>query len=42
MALDETVVDSSDSDTEEGALQTGNSDTMVSKQRRMESYSTTV
>ncbi|NXE75069.1 EVI5 protein, partial [Cochlearius cochlearius] len=42
MALDHTVVDSSDSDTEEGALQTGNSDKMVSKQRRMESYSTTV
>ncbi|KAM9283394.1 ecotropic viral integration site 5 protein homolog isoform 2-T2 [Morus bassanus] len=42
MALDHTVVDSSDSDTEEGALQTGSSDKMVSKQRRMESYSTTV
>ncbi|KAM6080991.1 ecotropic viral integration site 5 protein homolog isoform 2-T2 [Theristicus caerulescens] len=42
MALDHTVVDSSDSDTEESALQTGNSDKMVSKQRRMESYSTTV
>ncbi|NXC70954.1 EVI5 protein, partial [Anhinga anhinga] len=42
MALDHTAVDSSDSDTEEGALQTGNSDKMVSKQRRMESYSTTV
>ncbi|XP_075281029.1 ecotropic viral integration site 5 protein homolog isoform X3 [Opisthocomus hoazin] len=42
MALDHTVVDSSDSDTEESALQTGNSDKMVCKQRRMESYSTTV
>ncbi|NXA86531.1 EVI5 protein, partial [Melanocharis versteri] len=42
MSLDHTLVDSSDSDTEESALQTGNSDTMVSKQRRMESYSTTV
>ncbi|NWX09028.1 EVI5 protein, partial [Caloenas nicobarica] len=42
MALDHTVIDSSDSDAEEGALQTGNSDKMVSKQRRMESYSTTV
>ncbi|NXH11343.1 EVI5 protein, partial [Bucco capensis] len=42
MALDHTVIDSSDSDTEESALQTGNSDKMVSKQRRMESYSTTV
>ncbi|KAM6327294.1 ecotropic viral integration site 5 protein homolog isoform 2-T2 [Podargus strigoides] len=42
MALDHTVVDSSDSDTEESPLQTGNSDKMVSKQRRMESYSTTV
>ncbi|NXX42937.1 EVI5 protein, partial [Tricholaema leucomelas] len=42
MALDCTVVDSSDSDTEESALQSGNSDKMVSKQRRMESYSTTV
>ncbi|NXJ61273.1 EVI5 protein, partial [Rostratula benghalensis] len=42
MALDHTVVDSSDSDTEESALQTGNSDKMVSMQRRMESYSTTV
>ncbi|NXA25081.1 EVI5 protein, partial [Ibidorhyncha struthersii] len=42
MALDHTGVDSSDSDTEESALQTGNSDKMVSKQRRMESYSTTV
>ncbi|NXI60144.1 EVI5 protein, partial [Chloroceryle aenea] len=42
IALDHTVVDSSDSDTEENALQTGNSDKMVSKQRRMESYSTTV
>ncbi|XP_069718853.1 ecotropic viral integration site 5 protein homolog isoform X3 [Phaenicophaeus curvirostris] len=42
MALDHTVVDSSDSDTEESALQTGNSDQRVSKQRRMESYSTTV
>ncbi|NWU66765.1 EVI5 protein, partial [Pterocles burchelli] len=35
MALDHTVVDSSDSDTEESALQTGNSDKMVSKQKRM-------
>ncbi|XP_057285170.1 ecotropic viral integration site 5 protein homolog isoform X5 [Pezoporus wallicus] len=42
MALDHTVVDSSDSDTEESALQAKNSDKMVSKQRRMESYSTTV
>ncbi|NXB39807.1 EVI5 protein, partial [Eulacestoma nigropectus] len=42
MSLDHTLVDSSDSDTEESALQTGNSDKMVSKQRRMESYSTTV
>ncbi|XP_075364483.1 ecotropic viral integration site 5 protein homolog isoform X3 [Mycteria americana] len=42
MALDHTVVDSSDSDIEESALQTGNSDKAVSKQRRMESYSTTV
>ncbi|XP_062469170.1 ecotropic viral integration site 5 protein homolog isoform X6 [Pezoporus occidentalis] len=42
MALDHTVVDSSDSDTEESALQAENSDKMVSKQRRMESYSTTV
>ncbi|NXU20524.1 EVI5 protein, partial [Pardalotus punctatus] len=41
MALDHTLVDSSDSDTEESALQSGNSDKMVSK-RRMESYSTTV
>ncbi|NXL71221.1 EVI5 protein, partial [Leptocoma aspasia] len=41
MSLDHTLVDSSDSDTEESALQTGNSDNMVSK-RRMESYSTTV
>ncbi|XP_064927203.1 ecotropic viral integration site 5 protein homolog isoform X3 [Columba livia] len=42
MALDHTVIDSSDSDAEESALQTGISDKMVSKQRRMESYSTTV
>ncbi|XP_059678239.1 ecotropic viral integration site 5 protein homolog isoform X1 [Gavia stellata] len=42
MASDRTAVDSSDSDTEESALQTGNSDKMVSTQRRMESYSTTV
>ncbi|KFW06649.1 Ecotropic viral integration site 5 protein, partial [Eurypyga helias] len=42
IALDHAVADSSDSDTEESALQTGNSDSMVSKQRRMESYSTTV
>ncbi|NXJ14212.1 EVI5 protein, partial [Odontophorus gujanensis] len=42
MALDHTIVDSSDSETEESTLQTGNLDKMVSKQRRMESYSTTV
>ncbi|XP_054141748.1 ecotropic viral integration site 5 protein homolog isoform X3 [Melozone crissalis] len=42
MSLDHTLVDSSDSDAEESALQTGNSDKMVSKQRRTESYSTTV
>uniref|UniRef100_A0A8C4K9F3 Ecotropic viral integration site 5 n=1 Tax=Dromaius novaehollandiae TaxID=8790 RepID=A0A8C4K9F3_DRONO len=42
MALDPTVVDSSDSDTEESALQTGSSSKVISKQRRMESYSTTV
>ncbi|NWX55254.1 EVI5 protein, partial [Promerops cafer] len=42
MSLDHTLVDSSDSDIEESALQTGDSDKMVSKQRRMESYSTTV
>ncbi|NXA08915.1 EVI5 protein, partial [Sapayoa aenigma] len=42
MALDHTLVDSSDSDTEDSALQTGNSDKILSKQRRMESYSTTV
>ncbi|NWT67950.1 EVI5 protein, partial [Prunella himalayana] len=42
MSLDHTLVDSSDSDTEESALQTGNSDKMISKQRRTESYSTTV
>nr|XP_009680819.1 PREDICTED: ecotropic viral integration site 5 protein homolog isoform X3 [Struthio camelus australis] len=42
MALDPTVVDSSDSDTEESALQTGNSGKVISKQRRTESYSTTV
>ncbi|NXR84442.1 EVI5 protein, partial [Pycnonotus jocosus] len=42
MSLDHTLVDSSDSDTEESALQTENSGKMVSKQRRMESYSTTV
>ncbi|NXA02123.1 EVI5 protein, partial [Nesospiza acunhae] len=42
MSLDDTLVDSSDSDTEESALQIGNSDKMVSKQRRTESYSTTV
>ncbi|NWV86449.1 EVI5 protein, partial [Dasyornis broadbenti] len=41
MALDHTLVDSSDSDTEESALQSGSSDKMVSK-RRTESYSTTV
>ncbi|XP_052522490.1 ecotropic viral integration site 5 protein homolog isoform X2 [Tympanuchus pallidicinctus] len=42
MALDHAVVGSSDSETEESTLQTGNLDKMVSKQRRMESYSTTV
>lgn len=42
MALDRAVVGSSDSETEESTLQTGNLDKMVSKQRRMESYSTTV
>ncbi|NXO04536.1 EVI5 protein, partial [Rhinopomastus cyanomelas] len=42
MALNHTVVDSSDSDGEGSALQTENSDKMVTKQRRMESYSTTV
>ncbi|NXP53496.1 EVI5 protein, partial [Heliornis fulica] len=42
MSLDHTVVDSSDSDTEGSVLQTGNSDQMVSRQRRVESYSTTV
>ena len=42
MGLDRTVVDSSDSENEESTLQTGNLDKMVSKQRRMESYSTTV
>ncbi|NXU50034.1 EVI5 protein, partial [Turnix velox] len=42
MALDCAAVDSSDSDTEESALQTGNSDKIVFKQKRMESYSTTV
>ncbi|NXL24695.1 EVI5 protein, partial [Setophaga kirtlandii] len=42
VSLDHTLVDSSDSDTEESALQTGSSDKMVSKQRRTESYSTTV
>ncbi|KAM6415316.1 ecotropic viral integration site 5 protein homolog isoform 2-T2 [Rhynochetos jubatus] len=42
IALDHTVVDSSDSDTEESALQTGDSDNTASKPRRMESYSTTV
>ncbi|NWZ71138.1 EVI5 protein, partial [Acrocephalus arundinaceus] len=42
MSLDHALVDSSDSDTEESALQTGNSGKMVSKQRRMESFSTTV
>ncbi|NXQ29369.1 EVI5 protein, partial [Alaudala cheleensis] len=41
MSLDHTLVDSSDSDTEESALQTGNSGKMISKQRT-ESYSTTV
>ncbi|XP_025893760.1 ecotropic viral integration site 5 protein homolog isoform X6 [Nothoprocta perdicaria] len=42
VALDPTIVDSSDSDTEESALQTENSGKVISKQRRMESYSTTV
>ncbi|XP_013816810.1 ecotropic viral integration site 5 protein homolog isoform X4 [Apteryx mantelli] len=42
MALDPTIVDSSDSDTEESALQTASSDKVISKQRIMESYSTTV
>ncbi|NXC50973.1 EVI5 protein, partial [Penelope pileata] len=42
MALDHAVGDSSDSDAEESTLQTGDSDKVVSKQRRMESYSTTV
>ncbi|NXD06851.1 EVI5 protein, partial [Nothocercus nigrocapillus] len=42
MALDPTIVDSSDSDIEESALQTGSSGEVISKQRRMESYSTTV
>ncbi|NWX82415.1 EVI5 protein, partial [Nothoprocta ornata] len=42
MALDPTIVDSSDSDTEESVLQTENSGKVISKQRRMESYSTTV
>ncbi|NWS74482.1 EVI5 protein, partial [Crotophaga sulcirostris] len=42
MALGRAVADSSDSEAEESALQTGNTDQRVSKQRRMESYSTTV
>ncbi|XP_039341016.1 ecotropic viral integration site 5 protein homolog isoform X6 [Mauremys reevesii] len=45
MALDPTVVDSSDSDTEEGVLDTGDTDKIIPKQKnqqRMESYSTTV
>ncbi|NWI11204.1 EVI5 protein, partial [Crypturellus soui] len=42
MALDPTIVDSSDSDMEESALQTGSSGEIISKQRRRESYSTTV
>ncbi|NWR75574.1 EVI5 protein, partial [Centropus unirufus] len=41
-ALAHAVVDSSDSDTEASALQTASSELRVSKQRRMESYSTTV
>ncbi|XP_067394572.1 ecotropic viral integration site 5 protein homolog isoform X3 [Emydura macquarii macquarii] len=45
MALDPTVVDSSDSDTEEGVLDTVDVDKIIPKrknQQRMESYSTTV
>ncbi|KAM7161991.1 ecotropic viral integration site 5 protein homolog isoform 1-T1 [Macrochelys suwanniensis] len=45
MALDPAVVDSSDSDTEEGALDIGDTDKIIPKrknQQRMESYSTTV
>ncbi|XP_030427941.1 ecotropic viral integration site 5 protein homolog isoform X6 [Gopherus evgoodei] len=45
MALGPTVVDSSDSDTEEGVLDTGDTDKIIPKQKnqqRMESYSTTV
>ncbi|XP_010221199.1 PREDICTED: ecotropic viral integration site 5 protein homolog, partial [Tinamus guttatus] len=42
MALDPTIVDSSDSDIEESTLQTGSSSEVISKQRRIESYSTTV
>ncbi|XP_050818109.1 ecotropic viral integration site 5 protein homolog isoform X5 [Gopherus flavomarginatus] len=45
MALGPTVVDSSDSDTEEGVLDTGDTTKIIPKQKnqqRMESYSTTV
>ncbi|XP_025057651.1 ecotropic viral integration site 5 protein homolog isoform X6 [Alligator sinensis] len=45
MALDATVVDSSDSDAEEGVLGIGSTDKIIPKeknQKRMESYSTTV
>ncbi|XP_034635665.1 ecotropic viral integration site 5 protein homolog isoform X1 [Trachemys scripta elegans] len=45
MTLAPTVVDSSDSDTEEGVLDTGDTDKIIPKQKnqqRMESYSTTV
>ncbi|XP_065265228.1 ecotropic viral integration site 5 protein homolog isoform X1 [Emys orbicularis] len=45
MTLAPTVVDSSDSDTEEGVLDTGDMDKIIPKQKnqqRMESYSTTV
>ncbi|XP_053892592.1 ecotropic viral integration site 5 protein homolog isoform X4 [Malaclemys terrapin pileata] len=45
MTLAPTVVDSSDSDTEEGVLDTGDTDEIIPKQKnqqRMESYSTTV
>ncbi|NXX94351.1 EVI5 protein, partial [Centropus bengalensis] len=41
-ALAHAVADSSDSDTEASALQAASSELRVSKQRRMESYSTTV
>ncbi|XP_043376443.1 ecotropic viral integration site 5 protein homolog isoform X5 [Dermochelys coriacea] len=45
MTLDPTVVDSSDSDTEDGVLDNGDTDKIIPKrknQQRMESYSTTV